>query len=245
FGGRVGQIANQPADALLDSGDLIITIGYDSVDYWPSQWNKGKDRPIVHIDVVPASIENDYSPAVELIGDIEETLTTLSPLLHRSHLADESARLLQMIGQDRQRLIAEAAKKSGVPIHPLRLVSELQRILTPVVTVCSDMGSLSVYGSRYLVSLCARPFLITSVRRHRVSNSKRGPNCANAKEGFRYAGAGAHWSTCRLPGQCAAVRRRSRRKHPLAVSSLWLLVKLPAGALAPLNAAGERFELFL
>ena len=71
FGGRVGQIANQPADALLDSGDLIITIGYDAVEYWPSHWNKGKDRPIIHIDVVPASIENDYSPAVELIGDIE------------------------------------------------------------------------------------------------------------------------------------------------------------------------------
>jgi len=162
FGGRVGQIANQPADALLDSGDLIITIGYDAVEYWPSNWNKGKDRPIVHIDVVPASIENDYSPAVELIGDIEETLTALSPLLHRSHLADESARLLQMIGQDRQRLIAEAAKQSGVPIHPLRLVSELQKILTPDVTVCSDMGSFSMYLSRYLFSFRARQFLITN-----------------------------------------------------------------------------------
>jgi acetolactate synthase I/II/III large subunit len=29
FGGRVGQLANQPADALLDSGDVVITIGYD------------------------------------------------------------------------------------------------------------------------------------------------------------------------------------------------------------------------
>src|SRR5437588_1784826 len=152
FGGRVGQIANQPADALLDSGDLIITIGYDAVEYWPSNWNKNKDRPIVHIDVVPASIENDYSPAVELIGDIEETLTTLSPLLHRSHLADESARLLQMIVQDRQRLIAEAATKDGEPIHPLRLVSELQKILTPDVTVCSDMGSFSMYLRRFFFS---------------------------------------------------------------------------------------------
>src|SRR3954462_8583892 len=162
FGGRVGQIANQPADALLDWGDLIITIGYEAVEYWPSNWNRGKSRPIVHIDVVPASIENDYSPAVELIGDIEETLTALSPLLHRSHLADESARLLQMIGQDRQRLIAEAAKQSGVPIHPLRLVSELQKILTPDVTVCSDMVSFSMYLSRYLFSFRARQFLITT-----------------------------------------------------------------------------------
>src|ERR1700757_2208575 len=110
FGGRVGQIANQPADALLNSGDLIITIGYDAVEYWPSHWNKGKERPIVHVDVVPANIENDYLPAVELIGDIGETLEALAPLLNRSQLARESGRLLQLIGEDRQRLMAEAAK---------------------------------------------------------------------------------------------------------------------------------------
>jgi len=162
FGGRVGQIANQPADALLDSADLVLTIGYDAVEYWPSHWNKGKERPIIHIDVVPANIENDYSPAVELVGDIGETLEALTPLLNRSQLAGESARLLQMIGEDRQRLTAEAAKKAGVPIHPLRLISELQKILTPDVTVCSDMGSFSMYLSRYLFSFRARQFLITN-----------------------------------------------------------------------------------
>jgi acetolactate synthase-1/2/3 large subunit len=162
FGGRVGQIANQPADALLDSGDVVITIGYDAVEYWPSLWNEGKDRPIVHIDVTPATIENDYSPAVELIGNIEETLTGLLPLLHRPHLAAESAELLQTIAQDRKRLMAEAAAKSGVPIHPLRLISDLQKILTPDVTVCSDMGSFSLYLCRYLFSFRARQFLITN-----------------------------------------------------------------------------------
>ncbi len=162
FGGRVGQIANQPADALLDSADLVLTIGYDAVEYWPSHWNKGKERPIIHIDVVPENIENDYSPAVELVGDMGETLEALAPLLNRSQLAGESARLLQMIGKDRQRLMADAAKKAGVPIHPLRLVSELQKILTPDVTVCSDMGSFSMYLSRYLFSFRARQFLITN-----------------------------------------------------------------------------------
>lgn len=162
FGGRVGQIANQPADALLDSADLVLTIGYDAVEYWPSHWNKGKERPIIHIDVVPANIENDYSPVVELVGDIGETLEALAPLFHRSQLAAEAARLLQMIAEDRQRLMADAAKKAGVPIHPLRLISELQKILTPDVTVCSDMGSFSMYLSRYLFSFRARQFLITN-----------------------------------------------------------------------------------
>jgi acetolactate synthase-1/2/3 large subunit len=155
FGGRVGQIANQPADALLNSGDVVITIGYDAVEYWPSLWNKGRNRPIVHIDVTPAKIENDYSPAVELIGSIEETLTALSALLHRPRLAAVSADLLQLIANDRERLLAEASAKSGVPLHPMRLISELQKILTPDVTVCSDMGTVSMYLCRYLFSFRA------------------------------------------------------------------------------------------
>ena len=162
YGGRVGQIANQPADALLESADVVITIGYDAVEYWPSIWNGGRERAIVHIDVAPANIDNDYSPAVELIGCIEETLNALSPLLHRSELAPTSAELLHLIAQDRERLMAEAAAKSGVPIHPMRLISELQKIMTPDVTVCSDMGTFSVYLSRYLFSFRARQLLISN-----------------------------------------------------------------------------------
>lgn len=162
YGGRVGQIANQPADALLESADVVVTIGYDAVEYWPSIWNSGRERAIVHIDVTPAGIENDYSPAVELIGSIEETLTALSSLLHRSELAPTSAELLHSIARDRERLMAEAATEAGVPIHPMRLISELQKIMTPDVTVCSDMGTFSVYLSRYLFSFRARQLLISN-----------------------------------------------------------------------------------
>jgi acetolactate synthase I/II/III large subunit len=133
-----------------------------AVEYWPSLWNKAEDRPVIHIDVTPANIENDYSPAVELIGNIEETLTALSPLIHRPQLAAGSAELLQLIAEDRKRLMAEAARNSGVPVHPLRLISELQKMLTPDVTVCSDMGSFSMYLCRYIFSFRASQFLITN-----------------------------------------------------------------------------------
>ena len=55
YAGRVGQIANQPADEVLESADLVLTIGYDAVEYWSSLWNKGRDRTIVHVDVVGAA----------------------------------------------------------------------------------------------------------------------------------------------------------------------------------------------
>src|ERR1700678_1118355 len=162
YAGRVGQLANQPADEVLEAADLVLTIGYDAVEYWPSLWNNGRDRTIVHIDVVPAELENSYDPAVELIGSIEETLPALTPLLHRPSIDGSSKALLARIAQDREQMLAEAATLSGVPIHPLRLIAELQDILTPDVTVCSDMGSFSMYLARYLYSFRARQFLITN-----------------------------------------------------------------------------------
>jgi acetolactate synthase I/II/III large subunit len=162
FGGRVGQLANQAADALLDSADVVITIGYVPIEYWPSLWNRGKARPIIHIDVTPPDIENDYVPAVELIGNVEETLSALSPLLHPRQQAPESAELLEIIAQDRERRMALAAARSGVPVHPMRLISELQEILTPDVTLCSDIGSFSLYLCRYLFTFRARQLLISN-----------------------------------------------------------------------------------
>src|SRR5712664_837631 len=109
FAGRVGQIANQPADEVLHTADLVVTIGYDAVEYWPSLWNKGRDRTIVHVDVVPAEIENDYDPAVELVGSIEETLGALTPLLRRPPIDASFKALLSRIAQERDQMRAEAA----------------------------------------------------------------------------------------------------------------------------------------
>ena len=162
FAGRVGQLANQPADEVLGAADLVLTIGYDAVEYWPSLWNKDRERTIVHVDVVPARLENNYDPAVELIGSIEETLAGLTPLLHRPTIDASSKVLLSRIAEDREKMMAEAANLSAVPIHPLRLIADLQDILTPDVTVCSDMGSFSMYLARHLHSFRARQLLITN-----------------------------------------------------------------------------------
>jgi acetolactate synthase-1/2/3 large subunit len=162
FGGRVGQIDNQPADRLLESADVVLTIGYDAVEYWPSIWNRGSDRPIIHIDVVPANIENDYNPVVEIIGSIEESLSQLTARLTRPGLTDQSRGLLDHIAADRAQLIAQAASQGGDPVHPLRIIAELQKMLTPDVTLCSDMGSFSLYLCRYLTSFRARQVLISN-----------------------------------------------------------------------------------
>ena len=53
FAGRVGLFRNQPGDQLLDAADCVITVGFDAIEFDPSLWNTGSNRPLVAIDVLP------------------------------------------------------------------------------------------------------------------------------------------------------------------------------------------------
>jgi acetolactate synthase I/II/III large subunit len=162
FGGRVGQLANQPADRLLDSADLVITIGYDPVEYWPPEWNAGSSRKIIHIDMLPADLENSYRPYVELTGDIAQTLEVLTPQLKRAAKSALSENMLAAIVAERAHLDEESVRLGGTPIHPLRLVHELKQLLGSDVTLCLDMGSFHLWIARHLYSFRPRQVLISN-----------------------------------------------------------------------------------
>jgi acetolactate synthase-1/2/3 large subunit len=162
FGGRVGQLANQPADRLLDSADVVITVGYDPVEYDPSIWNKRSDRKLIHADVLPADLDTFYCPTVELIGDIAQSLAALTPLIKRSNKSALSRTILDSIAAGRVEFNQDAAKRNGTPIHPLRIVFELQKMLGPDVTLCLDMGSFHLWIAHHLYSFRARQILISN-----------------------------------------------------------------------------------
>ena len=161
FGGRVGLFHNQPADQLLDAADVVVVVGYNPVEYEPGLWNKGRTRHLVHIDAVAADIDKDYRPQLELTGDIAVTLHALTAQVAR-HTPSGDAQLLSEIARDRQQFAARAAALHGVPIHPMRLVHELQRVLTDDMTLCLDMGSFHIWLARYLYSFRARQLLISN-----------------------------------------------------------------------------------
>jgi acetolactate synthase-1/2/3 large subunit len=162
FGGRVGQLANQPGDRLLDSADLVITIGYDPVEYPPADWNRNSERKVIHIDVLPADLDNAYRPYVELTGDIASTLNELTPRVKRTNRSDRATQILKAIASERAELARESASRSGTPIHPLRLVAELQPFLSSDVTMTLDMGSFHLWLARHLYSFKARQILISN-----------------------------------------------------------------------------------
>jgi acetolactate synthase I/II/III large subunit len=161
FGGRVGLFRTQPADRILDAADLVIAIGYDPVEFEPGLWNRGKKRNVIHIDVASADIDNDYRPQVELIGNIGATVGALVDHVNAGGPTG-SAALLREVAIERAAFAEKAAALNGNPIHPIRLVHELQTLLSSDMTLCLDMGSFHIWLARYLYSFRARQILMTN-----------------------------------------------------------------------------------
>jgi acetolactate synthase I/II/III large subunit len=162
FGGRVGLFHNQPADRLLDAADAVITVGYNPVEYEAALWNKSGKRPLVHIDSVRADIDKDYRPRLELTGDVAATLWALATRVRQPAASPDTTRLLDEIARDRRQFADQAATLNGTPIHPMRLVQELQSLLSDDMTLCLDMGSFHIWLARHLYSFRPRQVLITN-----------------------------------------------------------------------------------
>ena len=61
----------------IEEADLLITIGFDFVEQLPKEWNKRK-IPVLHIDTLPAEINEYYPVEVECVGNIKRTLQALN-----------------------------------------------------------------------------------------------------------------------------------------------------------------------
>jgi len=162
FAGRIGQLDNTPGDELLAAADVIITVGYDPVEYDPSIWNRARSARIIHIDSTRADVDNFYAPAVEVLGDIGSSLTALATLVSRLVLSPDVERFLSILASKRALRIEDANLYVGNPIHPLRIVAELQKWLADDVTLCLDMGSFHLWIAHFLFSFRARQILISN-----------------------------------------------------------------------------------
>ena len=61
----------------INEAELLIVVGFDFVEKLPKDWNKNK-LPILHIDTLPAEINDYYTVKAELVGNIKKTLHLLN-----------------------------------------------------------------------------------------------------------------------------------------------------------------------
>ncbi len=147
--GRIGLFRNQPGDLLLEQADVVVTIGYDPIEYDPKFWNVNGDRAIIHLDEIQADIDHAYQPELELLGDIAATVKQIE---HDAVTFDMGSREQEVLSELKQMLTdsekAPSDHKSD-RVHPLQIVQELRNAIDDDVTVTCDIGSHAIWMSRY------------------------------------------------------------------------------------------------
>jgi len=151
FVGRVGLFRNQPGDILIRHADVLVTVGFDPVEYDPRLWNSYPTRTLIHVDEIPADIDNHYQPTLELRGDIAATLTAMIQPLSGLQLNDiVSAGIAEQRAALRS-IDAEAHNRAqtDVGVNPAALVLKIRDLIDDDTTVACDVGSHYIYMARH------------------------------------------------------------------------------------------------
>jgi acetolactate synthase-1/2/3 large subunit len=144
----IGLQARDHALSGFDGADLVISVGYDPVEYAPERWNPTRDRSIVAIDTQPAEVDVSYQPEVELVGDIGGSLRRLLAAIGgvriaRAHSHEHLAWRKALLGE-----LEAHEPDTGWPIKPQKALIDLRRALAgPDIVVC-DVGAHKVWTAR-------------------------------------------------------------------------------------------------
>jgi catabolic acetolactate synthase len=164
--GRVGLFRNQCGDQLLQRADLVIAIGYDTVEYDADVWNPKGNAQIIDIDYTPADYGFNYQPKVELLGDVVATIDQLRTELQSTNVRNT---LLEHAGQNKNLqdeldgwLKLPQSQRFEGKVHPLTLVRELQKRISEDTVVCCDVGTSYIYMMRYFRAYKPRHLLCSN-----------------------------------------------------------------------------------
>lgn len=127
----------------FDRADLVIAVGYDFVEYSPSNWNPNNDKRILHIDQTMAETDDSYIPDIEVLGNISSTLISLSE--RAKPKAGNSVTALRELVMSEMKLNAD---NPAFPVKPQRLIHDLREVLNEHDVVVCDVGAHKLWLAR-------------------------------------------------------------------------------------------------
>ncbi len=133
------------ANQVFDRADLVIAIGYDIVECAPAKWGARDDLTIVHIDSSPTDVNKLYQPAIEVVGNISESIYQI---LRCARRIQEPAFALQL----RQAMEAEHAAMAAddsCPMKPARILADVRKIMGRDDILVSDVGAHKMWIARH------------------------------------------------------------------------------------------------
>ncbi len=146
----IGLGAKDLVSCALDASDLIITIGYDMVEYHPKLWNPDGDKKIIHIDFLPAEIDKHYHPAVEVVGDLAHALWMLNERVENHGQFDFDFSQQKATREEMAKDFAEHAEdQTQGLIRPQKVLWDVRKVMGADDILLSDVGAHKMWIARY------------------------------------------------------------------------------------------------
>ena len=146
----IGLGAKDLPTLVIDEADLVISLGFDMVEYHPRLWNPARNKRIIHADFLPAEIDEHYYAEVELVGDLAHTLW-----MFNERLASGPPLELDLSEQWRMRasmleeFAAYAQDDTEGTLRPQKVLWDVRAALGPGDFLLSDVGAHKMWIARY------------------------------------------------------------------------------------------------
>ena len=139
----------------IDLADVIITIGYNIVEYPPYVWNKSLDKKIINIDFTEAEVDAYYDPDIEVIGDISCSLRQLGELV----AGKKNCETFKAVRKFLDRKLSLDFKKEYPPT-PQEVVWHVREVLSHEDILTLDNGIYKLWFSRLYKTYKPNTFLL-------------------------------------------------------------------------------------
>jgi acetolactate synthase-1/2/3 large subunit len=129
---------------VLERASLVIAVGYDIIEYAPAKWHLG-NADVIHIDSMPADINKNYQPQVEVVGAIPDSLERI---MAKAARLQEPKFALDI----RKRMVEEHesyANDMSYPVKPQKALIDCRRVMGENDIVISDVGANKVWVARH------------------------------------------------------------------------------------------------
>jgi acetolactate synthase-1/2/3 large subunit len=147
----VGLGSKDRINLILDEADVVITLGFDMVEYHPRLWNPDGDKRIIHADFLPAEIDALYHPEVEVVGDLAHALWMINEAVDaRAGAAEFDFTRQRAVRAEMWADIAEHADDDTEgSIRPQKAVWDVRQVLGPNDVLLSDVGAHKMWIARH------------------------------------------------------------------------------------------------
>jgi acetolactate synthase-1/2/3 large subunit len=129
---------------VVERADVVVTVGYDFVEYAPCFWNPNRDKRVVHVDMSPAEVDAHYIVEVGVLGDLALSLEQIGEGLTPFDL--------QWAKQSRETVTTgfetETAGGPTWPMRPQHVIRDLRTVLAAEDLVISDVGAHKLWMAR-------------------------------------------------------------------------------------------------